>query len=147
MLRDHSFGVVFHTFLHPGDVVEADLIAQRTTRLKFLRRKLLEDHANGDKIFVIKRNDSLTQAEVLPMLTALCRYARQARLLSVVPAGAEHPPGTVINTADGLLRGHIDRFAPGENAHDLSFDGWVELCRNARALLDAAAAVRPRSAA
>ena len=135
MLRDHSFGVVCHTFLHPGDVVEADLIAQRTTRLKFLRRKLLEDHANGDKIFVIKRNDSLTQAEVLPMLTALCRYARQARLLSVVPAGAEHPPGTVINTADGLLRGHIDRFAPPDRVPELSLKPWLEVCLNAARLV------------
>lgn len=135
VLRDRSFGLVFHTFLHPGDVVEADLIAQQATRLKFLRRKLLEDLANGDKIFVIKRNDPLTQAEVLPVLTALRRHARQARLLFVVPASAEYPPGTVIETADGLLRGHIDRFAPPDRVPELSLEPWLEVCLNAARLV------------
>jgi hypothetical protein len=30
----------------------------------------------------------------------------------------------------GLLKGYIDRFAPGENAHALSLDCWITLCRN-----------------
>ena len=31
----------------------------------------------------------------------------------------------------GLLKGYIDRFAPDENAHDFSFDGWLRVCTNA----------------
>jgi hypothetical protein len=31
----------------------------------------------------------------------------------------------------GLLKGYIDRFAPDDNAHDLSFDGWLRVCANA----------------
>ncbi len=134
VLRDRSFGLVFHTFLHPGDVVEADLIAQQATRLKFLRRKLLEDLTNGDKIFVIKRNDPLTQAEVLPVLTSLRRHAPQARLLYVVPATPDRPPGTVIETADGLLCGHIDQFAPPDRVPELSLEPWLEVCVNAARL-------------
>jgi hypothetical protein len=33
-----------------------------------------------------------------------------------------------------LLKGYIDRFAPGENAHALSLECWTALCRNALAL-------------
>ena len=31
----------------------------------------------------------------------------------------------------GLMKGYIDRFAPEDNAHDLSFDGWLRVCVNA----------------
>jgi hypothetical protein len=31
----------------------------------------------------------------------------------------------------GLLKGYIDRFAPDDNAHDLSFEGWLRVCANA----------------
>jgi hypothetical protein len=36
--------------------------------------------------------------------------------------------------SDGLLKGYIDRFAPGDNAHDLSLNCWIELCRKALAM-------------
>ncbi len=29
----------------------------------------------------------------------------------------------------------MDRFAPGENAHDLSLDCWLTLCRTAEAMV------------
>lgn len=35
----------------------------------------------------------------------------------------------------GLLKGYIDRFAPEENAHDFSFDGWLQVCANACVLV------------
>jgi hypothetical protein len=53
---------------------------------------------------------------------------------------AKHPAGTVEMISDGLIKGYIDRFAPGENAHDLSIDCWIELCRNALALVRGAKA-------
>jgi hypothetical protein len=36
---------------------------------------------------------------------------------------------------EGLLKGYIDRFAPGDDAHDFSLDGWIALCRAAWASL------------
>jgi hypothetical protein len=49
-------------------------------------------------------------------------------------AGRRTSAGTVKKLSDGLLKSYIDRFAPGENAHDLSLDGWVTLCRRAHAM-------------
>jgi hypothetical protein len=45
----------------------------------------------------------------------------------------------------GLLKGYIDRFAPDDNAHDLSFDGWLRVCANACVLdrLERSAAAAP----
>jgi hypothetical protein len=43
-------------------------------------------------------------------------------LLWVEPADATNPPGSVVWLGEGLLKGHVDRFAPGETAHDFSFE-------------------------
>jgi hypothetical protein len=130
VVSDRSFGLVFHTFIHEGEAVESELIAQQTTRLLFLRRKFLEDLANGEKIFVIKRNEPLAEQEMFVLHGALRRHTPNT-LLYVVPATPEHPPGTVERIAPGLLRGYIDRFAPRGNAHDLSLEVWLALCVNA----------------
>ena len=61
---------------------------------------------------------------------ALNRHG-EATLLWVVPAEKDRPAGTVEVVMPGLLKGYIDRFAPDDNAHDLSFEGWLRVCANA----------------
>lgn len=134
IVRDMSYGLVFHTFLHPDDVAESELIARQVQRLRFLRRKFLEDLRIGEKIFVIKRNDPLSQTEALAVLAAIRRHAATARLLYVLPATATLPPGTVEPAADGLLCGYIDQFAPPDRAPELSLEPWLAVCVNAARL-------------
>jgi hypothetical protein len=52
-------------------------------------------------------------------------------LLWMVPCDSAHPAGTVEVLLPGLLRGYVDRFAPSENAHDLSVRPWTEVCEAA----------------
>jgi hypothetical protein len=52
-------------------------------------------------------------------------------LLWVVPTEPDRPAGTVEVVMPGLLKGYIDRFAPDDNAHDFSFEGWLRVCANA----------------
>lgn len=137
VVRDRKFSLIFHTFLYHGEVDETNLLLQQAARLKLLRRKLLEDLANGEKIFIVKRNDVLREEEVLPLYAALNRYGHNT-LLWVVPADEQHTPGSVERVLPGLLKGYIDRFAPYENAHDLSLDCWLKLCVNARRIAPAA---------
>lgn len=134
VLRDNSYGLVFHTFLYQGEVIESELIAQQSTRLKFLRRKFLEDLANGEKIFVIKCNEPLAEADVLPVLAGLRRHSSRIQLLYVRPETPEHPSGTVQVVGDGLLLGYVDRFAPRERVPDLSLESWLAVCVNAAQL-------------
>lgn len=143
VLRDRANALVFHTFLYEGEVVESELIAQQSTRLKFLRRKFLEDLANGDKIFVVKRNVPLEEGEAFQLLSALRGHAAST-LLYVVPATPDCPPGTTERVAPGLLRGYIDRFAPPATAQDLSLEPWLAICVNASRL---AAGAQPMPAA
>src|SRR6185437_10677585 len=82
------------------------------------------------KIFVYKFGGDVTEEEILPLHMALNQRS-SSTLLWVVPAEPNRPPGAVEVLRPGLLKGYIDRFAPAENAHDLSFAGWLKVCANA----------------
>jgi hypothetical protein len=130
MIHEKRYGLVYHTFVYEGQR-SADLMKeQETARLKFLRRKFIEELEIGEKIFVYKRNGPVSEAEILALYLALNQFGPNT-LLWVVPADPRRPAGTVEVMLDGLLKGHIDRFAPDENAHDLSFESWIKLCANA----------------
>jgi hypothetical protein len=90
----------------------------------------MDDVAAGEKIFVIKRTPPLRPEEILPLYAVLNETGRNW-LLWMVPSDPAHPPGTVEVLLPGLLRGYIDRFAPLENAHDLSLDAWTAVCGTA----------------
>jgi hypothetical protein len=130
VVRESIYGMTYHTFQYAHQMDIDAVRQQQSTRLHFLRRKLLEDIANGEKIFVLKRSPPLRPEEVLPLYTILNELGRNW-LLWMVPADATHPPGTVETLLPGLLRGYIDRFAPSENAHDLSLPVWTTICNAA----------------
>lgn len=130
MIHEKRFGLVYHTFVYEGQRSVWLMREQESARLKFLRRKFMEDLESTDKIFVYKFSSDVTDEEILPLHMALNRYG-QATLLWVVPAEQGRPPGTVEVVMPGLWKGYIDRFAPNDNAHDFSFDGWLRICANA----------------
>jgi hypothetical protein len=130
MIHEKKYGLVYHTFVYEGDRTINLMRQQESTRLKFLRRKFIEELDAGEKIFVFKRGTPVPESEILPLFMALNR--RQSNtLLWAVPEEPGRPSGTVEVLMNGLLKGYIDRFAPGDNAHDFSFEGWIKLCVNA----------------
>jgi hypothetical protein len=130
MIHERKFGLVYHTFVYEGQRSIWLMREQESARLKFLRRKFREELEATDKIFVYKFSSGVSEEEILPLYMSLNRYS-EATLLWVVPFERDRPPGTVEVVMPGLLKGYIDRFAPDENAHDLSFDGWLRVCANA----------------
>jgi hypothetical protein len=130
MIHERKFGLVYHTFVYEGQRSVWLMREQESARLKFLRRKFMEELASPDKIFIYKFGAGVSEEEILPLHMALNRYG-EATLLWVVPAERDRPPGTVEVVMPGLLKGYIDRFAPDDNAHDFSFDGWLRVCVNA----------------
>jgi hypothetical protein len=123
VVKESAYGMTYHTFQYEGQLSIDAVRLQQSTRLSFLRRKFMEDARGGEKIFVIKRNHTLRPEEVLPIYTQLNDLGLNW-LLWVVPANAEHRSGTVEFLLPGLLRGYVDRFAPNENAPDLSLAAW-----------------------
>ena len=130
MIHERAYGLVYHSFVYEGERTPELMRQQEATRLKFLRRKFLEEMDAGEKIFVFKRGTPVPEAEILPLYLALNRE-RPNTLLWIVPEEDGHPAGSVEVLMHGLLKGYIDRFAPGENAHDLSFDVWIRICVHA----------------
>ena len=130
MIHEKKFGLVYHTFVYEGQRSVWLMREQESARLKFLRRKFMEELESAHKIFVYKFGSGVTEEEILPLHMALNRFG-EATLLWVVPAERDRPAGTVEVVMPGLLKGYIDRFAPDDNAHDFSFDGWLRVCANA----------------
>ena len=130
MIHERKYGLVYHTFVYEGERTVEVMRHQESTRLKFLRRKFVDELDAGEKIFVFRRGTPVSEAEILPLFLALNR--RQSNtLLWVVPEEPGRPSGTVEVLMNGLLKGYIDRFAPNDNAHDFSFDAWIRLCVHA----------------
>jgi hypothetical protein len=130
IIEDDGYAMVYHTFQYDPGIDHATLLANQPARQRFLARKLMEDVAEGEKIFVIRRFDPLLEHEVLPLHGLLNRLGRNT-LLYVVPAEDGTPPGTVEQIIPGLLKATVDRLAPDENAHDLAVGSWLEVCVNA----------------
>jgi hypothetical protein len=135
MIHEQKYGLVYHTFVYEGERSVWLMREQEAARLKFLRRKFIEELEAAEKIFVYRYGGAATEEQILPLLMALTRYG-PATLLWVVAAERGRPPGTVEVLMPGLMKGYMDRFAPEDNAHDLSFDGWLRLCANACVLHD-----------
>ena len=127
VVRDSVFGTTYHTFQFEHQIALEAVRAQQAARLKFLRRKLMEDIGVGEKVFVIKRGTPLRPEEILPLYAALNDLGRNW-LLWMLPADATHPAGSIDVPLPGLIRGYVDRFAPYENAHDISHEAWRLVC-------------------
>jgi hypothetical protein len=131
MVRDHRFGFLYHAWVLAGEMRPEDVHRREVRRLPLLIRKLSEDLTAGEKIFVYHQMDQpLSAVQARQLASALSAYG-PSTLLWVELAEPEHPAGTAEWIEPGLIKGFVDRFAPGENAHDLSIDCWVAMCRAA----------------
>jgi len=137
VVHENRYGVFFHTFRYVDETRADHLHASESKRIAYCARRFLGDLRRGSKILVVKRNEALQEDEILPLYAALSSFGPNI-LLWVVPADAAHEPGSVEVVLPGLLRGFIDRFAPYEDAPDLSLGVWLELCANAYRLILAA---------
>ena len=130
LVVDKCFGFLYHPWVLVGEADPEDIRRREGKRLPFLRRKLIGDLEEAHKVFVYRGMHRLPQPLVLRLVAAMRSYG-PTTLLWVETADADHPAGSVEWVAPGLLKGHIDRFAPAENAHALSLDCWIAICRNA----------------
>lgn len=142
MVEDRRFGFLYHAWVLLGEMTPEQIRDREVKRLPLLIRKLTEDLEEGEKIFVFHGMEPLSEEEGAD-LAAILRSYGPATLLWVELADEAHPPGSVERVSPALLKGYMDRFAPGENAHDLSLDCWISVCCEAVALHRQADATTP----
>ena len=141
MVLDQTFGLYYHAWVMAGEREPEEVHRRELRRLPYLTRKLVDDLTGGEKIFVYRSMSRLADSQMLLLADAMRAYGDNT-LLWMELAGPGHPPGSVEQIRPGLMRGYMDRFAPGANAHDFSFDCWMSVCRAALA-----AQTRPAGAA
>jgi hypothetical protein len=129
LVHDRRFGFLYHPWVLIGEATAEDIHRREAKQLPLLRRKLIEDLEEARKIFVYHGMRPLNEAQVRGLAAAMRAYG-PTTLLWVELQDEAHPAGTIDCLGAGLLKGYIDRFAPGENAHDLSLAGWIALCQN-----------------
>lgn len=131
----HSFyGLDYHTFKYNDDIDPVRYLYHEKDRLTLLARVLMEQICGAEKIFVVQ-SKTLTLRKVIPLLYLLRLYNNSNKLLWVSEAESQEKVGSAEIVVPGLCRGQIDRLAPDENAHDLSFEIWLGICNAAITLL------------
>ncbi len=132
ILHDHRHGMRMHTFLRAAHIPigeRAALHGKMCRRLSFLGNKLMQDLRNPVKTFVLKARDGVPLQEVRRLHQVMQRHAPN-RLLHVVEASAERPPGVVREISPMLYVGAIERFVhEGQGWGTVDVDGWHEICR------------------
>jgi hypothetical protein len=130
MVFDKMFGIRYHAWVKLGEKEPAAIVRDEVARLPLLIDKLREDLSAGQKIFVFHGMRPLSLQQAGALSAALYRYG-PSTLLWVELADDMNAPGSVTELGPHLLKGHIDRFAPGENAHDFSLPVWLQICSKA----------------
>ena len=130
MVHETSLDTRYHTFISEHEIDAEELRAREAKRLGFLRRKLLDDLAAGEKIWVWREWAMTDAARLQPLLDVL-RSLGPNVLLWVVAADDGHPPGTVERLDRYFIKGYVERLAPYENAADIRPFSWFEVCENA----------------
>ena len=111
-----------------GAVATDQVRAMLAAQLSVLRRLLLDDLADGSRIFVLRREAPLVEAEVVP-IWSLLRGHGEAALLYVTLADGLHPAGSVERRRTGLYCGWLDRLPGPDDLGDPPLELWLAICR------------------
>ena len=131
VIRERGYDLRWHTFIAPGATTRDAVLKKERPKTAFLRRKLVEDVAEGGRIFVIKSRDNPAQPEqILTIHLALNRFARNWLLWIT----ADGTAGSVEMIAPRLMRGHVSRFMRHQIADDVLLPEWRQILERAWSL-------------
>jgi len=121
-----------HTFTRVHEMAEARMLKTATTRMRFLKNKLLEDLDAGDKIFVYKRHGAtLSDAEERAIADAMTLHYPKASLLLVRKADDPKDAGVVEIRGPRVYAGFLDKIDLGPR--HISYGVWNAICRRVHA--------------
>jgi tetratricopeptide (TPR) repeat protein len=126
-----KYGLIFHTFV---DEAESNTPQKRDAfreqqrrRLLFLKRKLLADLEEPQKIYVYSSDERTSEEDAARLHKAL-RAIGPSSLLYVRPADAAHPEGVVQRLDDGLYMGRYSGLADFMAGEQPPFELWRQMC-------------------
>jgi len=134
---DTRYGLAMHTFVKDVGQDREKLFSQLQRRMRFLRDKLLEDLAAGEKIFLYRCRRDTRADDITQVAEALRTFNNANILLAVKMATQEEPAHAVQQTAPGVLSGNIrdGRKQPFGTGWDVDFESWLSICQQAAAIV------------
>ncbi len=133
-VKDTRFDMITHNLATSPDPASPKMLEQNCRRLRFLRRKFLEDLASPAKIFVYKPNPAVEFSIVEALHNAMRQYGENI-LLYVCPAEGSHAAGTVEIVKPGLFVGYISEPAAATTSTRIpNFANWLQICWQAHRL-------------
>lgn len=129
--RSRRYGFAYHTSDFVETTQPAAIHRREVGKVAYLKRRLLEDLADGEKILVRKGGPEDGPEAVAALARAVRRHG-PGQILDVREDAAL--AGTVTRRDDTLMVGHVRRFAPYVTAYDIDLESWLALCRSAHAL-------------
>ena len=129
MVRDAAYGMNMHTHRHAHQTDAASLLPLMHQHFRFLREKLFQDLADGQKISAFNFPGTRSANQMRPLLNLLRGYGPNV-LLFVTDDGAE-APGTVRQLEIDLMQGWIGELGRERAGLRLDLHGWVSICANA----------------
>ena len=136
IVHDTAYGTSYHTWIKRAAMTEADLMRREVARLRFLRRKLLADLEEGDKLFVykwqpddgLKPEDTVEESQIMRLSQCLRRHGANT-LLWVAPHERYRPSGLVEPIGEGLIKAYSLPFFHLEWERRACLDTWREIAR------------------
>ncbi len=128
LMHDPKLRFGYHTWRGPADAPEAVARQENEQKLRYLRRKFLEDLEDGEKIWLLKDATRQDLHEAFAFHAVLNRRGRN-KLFWITRTIEGRPAGSVEWIGPDLLRGYSDQ--PHGDAQRFWPDSWLELCRNA----------------
>ncbi|GJD80441.1 hypothetical protein [Methylobacterium gregans] len=127
------YGIWSNTAQAVGQVDPAALLEREYGRIAHLKRRMLAELRQGAKILVRKVGPEEDAADLDRLVRAIRRHG-PSTLLRVAAAGPDWRPEPARWVADGVMEGHVRRFAPQEVAWDVDLEPWLLLCDSAERL-------------
>lgn len=143
MIRDRRFHLGYHTFISSDTVSAEEIVRAERRKVAFLRRKFLEELAEGHKVYVCADRFGLPREAALPPFLALNRHGPRAMLW--ITAAKDRPVGTVEEMFPGLMVGYVDGFMA--DGLPQALDGWLTVLANAYLLRSSPSAAKPQKTA
>ena len=128
-IRHKRYQFAWHAWANVGEITPERLLEREVRRLPFLSRKLMNDIADGTRIFVVMQSDmKLETAEEI--LAAMQIYGRPTLMFAT-----QGGPVDVVREGDSLLHATLPSFADEANVTTtLSPSDWLLVCERARAI-------------
>jgi thioredoxin-like negative regulator of GroEL len=147
ILYMRKYGLVFHTFVYEKELATPEKRAafheQQRRRLLFLKKKLVEDLEDPQKIYIYASDERIDEDDAARLFAALRAYGDNA-LLYVRPENVDHPAGSVEALGGGLYAGYFPGLANFLDGGQPPFELWRELCERTYRLAQAAGPLRLR---